>query len=68
MNFSTEWTINILPKSEIDKVVSDPLARFNDQTLQDGSTLRDCKDLETFLKSENATYTEGKLEHMNLAR
>ena len=59
-NLSTEWTINILPASEIDKIVSNPLAIFNNETLPDGSTLNDCADLEAFLTSQNSTYTEGK--------
>ena len=59
--FSTEWTINILPASEIDKIVSNPLAIFNNETLPDGSTLNDCTDLEAFLTSQNSTYTEGNL-------
>ena len=60
--FSTEWTINILPTSEIDKIVSNPLAIFNNETLPDGSTLNDCTDLEAFLTSQNSTYTEGNLK------
>ena len=59
---STEWTINILPASEIDKIVSNPLAIFNNETLPDGSTLNDCTDLEAFLTSQNSTYTEGNLK------
>ena len=68
LNFSTEWTINILPASEIDKIVLNPLQDFSQETLEDGSSLQSCKDLEAFLKSQNATYTEGELKKSGSAR
>ena len=68
LNFSTEWTINILPASEIDRIVLNPLQDFSQETLEDGSSLQNCKDLEAFLKSQNATYTEGELKNSGSVR
>ena len=68
LNLSTEWTINVLPASEIDKIVLNPLQDFSQETLEDGSSLQNCKDLEAFLKSQNATYTEGELTNSGSAR
>ena len=68
LNFSTEWTINILPASEIDRIVLNPLQDFSQETLEDGSSLQSCKDLEAYLKSQNATYTEGELKKSGSVR